>query len=449
MNLPPLYECSVAVIGLGYVGLPLAIKIANQNSCLLSKNKCKRKVIGFDINQLRINELNKGLDRNKIFSRKKLNEVKNIKFTNNQRLLRKIDIFIITVPTPIDENKKPDLYFLKEASKIVGQSIRDTINRKFNKIIIYESTVYPGVTEEICVPLLELNSGIKFNSREYDDSFYCGYSPERINPGDKKHTINSTTKVTSGCNKKIATWVDKFYGSFIEAGTFKASSIKIAEAAKIIENTQRDINIALVNELSMLFKEINIDTNEVLKAAGSKWNFHKYQPGLVGGHCIGIDPYYLTYKAELVGFNTRLISAGRGINDYMYEYLFEQILTQIDKLNKPYQDTKILLLGISYKSNCSDTRNSQIISLIEKMKKIELPITIVDPQVDSQSLLEEFDLITLKSIPKGDKYSIIIFALNHKQFKNYSIEFLKNFSIKNTKIFDLTNRISGPNIFHL
>ena len=449
INLPPLYECSVAVIGLGYVGLPLLISIANQKYCILSKKKCSRRVVGFDIDKMRIKELEQGLDRNKIFPKRIINKTDFIDFSYNENILKNIDVFIITVPTPIDQDKNPDLFHLIEASKLVGKSIKENVKNIFNKVIIYESTVYPGVTEEICMPIVEKYSGIKFNSESDNNTFYCGYSPERINPGDKNHDINNIVKVTSGCNKIVTTWVDKFYGSFIKAGTFKTKSIKIAEAAKIIENTQRDINIALINELSMLFKKLNIETKDVLEAAGTKWNFHNYNPGLVGGHCIGVDPYYLTHKAKEIGFNTKLISAGRKINDFMHEFLLQQILSSINKTNKIIKNQRVLLLGLSYKSNCSDIRNSQLIYLVEKLKKRNFKVTVVDPKVNPKSVFLETGLNPFATIPKKDKYSIIIFALDHEEFNNLSLDKLLSFLDKDGKIFDLVNKFPDSNVFHL
>jgi len=445
-NLPDINNCRVAIIGLGYVGLPLAIALAKKKRCFLTKKSLKRDIVGFDANIQRVEELNKGLDRNKIFKESYLNGINNLKITNKKKYLKNIDIYLITVPTPLNDKKEPDLSFIKRASMTVGESIKSD---KKNKIIIYESTVYPGVTEDICVPIIKVNSGKVYNSEKYKDSFYCGYSPERINPGDKKHTVNSIVKVTSGCNKKIATFIDKFYGSFIEAGTFRSSSIKVAEAAKIIENTQRDINIALVNELSIFFRELKIDTNEVLKAAHTKWNFHKYRPGLVGGHCIGVDPYYLTYKAKQIGFNTKLISAGRTTNDYMYLYLFEQIKCKLESRKEKIKNKKILLLGLAYKSNCSDIRNSQLINLIEKIKNLGFYIDIVDPRVDKEEVRKKTGLLSLKSIPHKSKYALIIFALYHNEFKSITVKYLNKISYQNTIIFDLTNQLNGKNILHL
>ena len=449
LNLPPIYDCSVAVIGLGYVGLPLSIAIANQKFCFISKKKCSRKVIGFDIDTQRIKELKNGFDRNKVYSKELTQNFNNIKFSNKKELLKNADVFIITVPTPIDNNKNPDLSLITSASKLVGESIKKNKNENFNKIIIYESTVYPGVTEEICMPIVENFSGKKFNCLTSKDSFYCGYSPERINPGDTKHNINTIIKVTSGCNKEVSDWVDKFYGSFIKAGTFRTKNIKIAEAAKIIENTQRDINIALVNELSMLFKKMNINTQEVLKAAGSKWNFHQYIPGLVGGHCIGVDPYYLAHKAKEIGFNTKLISAGRSINDFMCEYLVQEIVGNQKKEKENTKKKRILILGLSYKSNCSDTRNSQLINLVEKLKKKNFEVTVVDPLINRKKVYSEKRIKTFSKIPLSKKYLNIIFALDHKEFNNLTLSYLEKLLLKKGRLFDLTNKFFGKNVFHL
>ena len=324
-NLPNINSCSIAVIGLGYVGFPLAYAIASRKISLMDKKLLTRKVFGYDLDKQRISELKNGLDRNKIIKDNKKDNFGSIFFTDKISDLNDIDIFIITVPTPLKDNNEPELSHIIEASKMVGKAIKLNKKSKDNQIVIFESTVYPGATEEICVPLIAEYSDKSFNCESYKNSFYCGYSPERINPGDKEKTINSIVKVTSGSNKIISAWIDNFYKSFIEAGTFNVSSIKVAEAAKIIENTQRDINIALVNELSILFNKMNININEILDAADTKWNFQKYRPGLVGGHCIGVDPYYLTFKARKMGLVPDLILAGRKINDNMHEYLLDQI----------------------------------------------------------------------------------------------------------------------------
>ena len=448
-KLPKLNKCTIGIIGLGYVGLPLAIKIANQRTSLINQKELQREVIGYDIDKVRVSELNRGIDNKRIFSKECLKNTKNIKFTNDKKSLQIVDVFIVTVPTPINIDHNPDLYYLKEASKIVGEIIKAKDYKKRNPIVIFESTVYPGVTEEICIPIIEKISGKKFNSGEFLNSFYAGYSPERINPGDLNYTLDSITKVTSGCNRPVLNWIDSFYGSFISAGTFKVSSIKVAEAAKIIENTQRDINIALVNELAMLFKKLDIKTKEVLEAANTKWNFQKYEPGLVGGHCIGVDPYYLTFKAKEVGFNTKLISAGRSINDYMYKYLLEQIISLVERRKKSLESQKILLLGLSYKSNCGDIRNSQLLTLVKSIPKYSMNITIVDPLVNKDEVFKKLSLKTLDKIPKKNKYSIIIFALYHEEFAKITTKELSKYSYKDTIIFDLTNTLSGENILNL
>ena len=447
--LPKLENCSVAIIGLGYVGLPLAIQIANQKTCQITGRKLERTVFGYDINKNRVKELGKGLDRNKIFSKQQIKKVKNIKFLSQKSLLRNVDVFIITVPTPINNKNEPNLSHIRDASKLVGELIRDIKDRKVNPIIIYESTVYPGLTEEICVPLIEQQSNKKYNSANFKNSFYCGYSPERINPGDHQHKIDSITKITSGCNKKVSDWINAFYGSFITEGTFQASSIKVAEAAKIIENTQRDINIALINELAILFKKLNINTKEVLEAAGTKWNFHKYIPGLVGGHCIGVDPYYLTFKAEKIGYQTKLISAGRSINDYMHAYLMEQILFHIGKRKDDFTIENVLLLGLAYKSNCGDIRNSQLINLVKNLKNENMKVTIVDPRINKEEVLKTTGLISLSKIPDKKKYSIIILGLYHDEFKAIKKNKLLEHTMKGTLIFDLTHKLNGENIINL
>ncbi len=447
--LPKLENCSIAIIGLGYVGLPLALKIAEQNTCLLTKRKLTRKVYGFDINKTRIEELKSSFDRNNIFSKEKFKKVKNLKFVSNEKLLENTEVFIITVPTPINIRNEPNLSHIKEASRIVGNLIKHSKKRSINPIIIYESTVFPGLTEDICVPIIEKHSNKKYNSKDYSDSFYCGYSPERINPGDKIHTIDSITKVTSGCNQRVSDWINSFYGSFINGGTFQASSIKVAEAAKIIENTQRDINIALINELTILFKKLNINTKEVIDAASTKWNFHKYMPGLVGGHCIGVDPYYLTYKAKEIGYETKLISAGRNINDYMHEYLMNQILFYKSNRKENFKEEDILLLGLSYKSNCGDIRNSQLINLVKNFHNRNMKITIVDPKVDVDAVYKEIGYKTFGSIPINKKYTIIIFALYHDEFKQLTKNKLLEFSLKGTLIFDLTHNLIGEGIINL
>ncbi|MDC3174812.1 nucleotide sugar dehydrogenase, partial [Candidatus Pelagibacter sp.] len=331
-------DLKLAIIGLGYVGLPLALEFSK-----------KKNVIGFDINELRIKELNSGLDKNLEFNKNELNSSKQLLFTSSFDDLKLSNCFIIAVPTPIDKFKKPDLSALLNASEVVSKII------KKNDIIIYESTVYPGCIEEECVPILE-----KFSKLIFNKDFFCGYSPERINPGDKKHTISNIKKITSGSTPEIADIIDDLYNEIITAGTYKAPSIKVAEAAKVIENTQRDLNIALINELSILFNKLNIDTNSVLDAASTKWNFIPYKPGLVGGHCIGVDPYYLTHKAENIGYKTKIILAGRELNDSMGDHVASQLLLAMKKKNIEIKNAKILIMGLTFKENCADIRNSGV-----------------------------------------------------------------------------------------
>ena len=447
--MPNINNCIVAVIGLGYVGLPLSLEISKNKNCLRSNNRLCRKVIGYDLNLDRIKELNKGFDKNFVFQKEELTKGEYLEFTNNVEDLKKVDIFIVTVPTPIDSKKEPDLNMIKEASVNIGKIINSENTNKDNQIIIFESTFYPGITEEICIPLIKEFSKKEYNSLDLQNTFFCGYSPERINPGDQKNTIENIVKVTSGSNAEVAGWIDDFYGSFIKAGTYKVRSIKVAEAAKIIENTQRDINIALVNELAMLFNKLDIDTNEVLEAASTKWNFHRYRPGLVGGHCIGVDPYYLTYKSNKIGFKTSLIAAGRKINDFMHEYLLSQILTKISNRKIKRNVENVLIFGVTYKENCSDLRNSQILFLIENLKKKNMDLTIVDPNVDKELLFSQIGLKAYESIPKNNKYSLIIFALNNKQFFSISEKVFEKISTSDVIIFDLVNRFKGHNIFHL
>ena len=331
-----LKNINLGIIGIGYVGLPLALEFAK-----------KRKVIGFDINFNRVKDLKSGIDKNFEFNKKEIKKAKNLSFTNNIADLKKTNCFIITVPTPINKHKEPDLKPLSKATKIIGNILKN------GNLIIYESTVYPGCIEEFCVPILEKVSNLKFNR-----CFFCGYSPERINPGDKKHTVSNIKKITSGSTPQISKLIDDLYNEIITVGTHKVSSIKVAEAAKIIENTQRDLNIALINELSIIFNKLNIDTQEVLEAAGSKWNFLPFKPGLVGGHCIGVDPYYLTHKAKNIGYDAKVILAGREINDKMGFYVASKFIKEMNKKNIKIKKAKILIMGLSFKENCADLRNS-------------------------------------------------------------------------------------------
>ena len=395
----------IAIIGLGYVGLPLAIEFGK-----------KFDTIGYDSNNKRINYLLKGIDQNNEIKNKIIKRSKKLLLTNDVEKINQCNYFIITVPTPIYNNKKPNLKFIINATKLVAKKI------KKNDTVIYESTVFPGTTEEICVPILEKISKLKHNK-----DFFTGYSPERINPGDSKHTLTKIKKVISGSNPKIANKINLLYRSIIKAGTFKAPSIKVAESAKVIENTQRDINIAFINELSIIFNKLNIDTNEVLKAAKTKWNFMSFNPGLVGGHCIGVDPYYLSDKAKSVGYNPEIILAGRKINDNMGKYIANQIkkILKKNKIKLEYK-TRILILGMAFKENCSDIRNTKVIDIYKNLNKLRVNVDITDPYVNKDEVRFEYgiNLLSYKKI-RYNNYKIIIHAVNHSKFKNINFTKLK------------------------
>jgi UDP-N-acetyl-D-galactosamine dehydrogenase len=407
-------DIKLGIIGLGYVGLPLALEFA--------KN---RKVIGFDIKKKRIEELNSGIDKNLESSKEEFQNSKQLNFTSNDEDLKQANCFIITVPTPIDELKKPDLQPLLQASEMIGKIIKE------GNLIIYESTVYPGCTEEVCVPILEKFSNLKFNR-----DFFCGYSPERINPGDKKHTISNIKKITSGSTPKILDLIDSLYNEIITAGTHRASSIKVAEAAKVIENTQRDIIIALITELSMIFIKLNIDTKEVLDAAGSKWNFLPFKPGLVGGHCIGVDPYYLTYKAESVGHHPKIILAGREINDNMGSHVVSEMIKKMEKKKINIKNSKILIMGLTFKENCSDIRNSGVKMVFERLKKYTHNIDLYDPWTDSEEIKKIYGINSQQTLDK-DNYDGVIIAVAHKMFIEMGKIEILNLCKKNHVIYDL------------
>jgi len=389
----------IAVIGLGYVGLPLAIEFGKQYQ-----------TIGFDINEIRIGELNKGFDKTLEVDKKDFIDAKNLSFSTDLETIGECNIYIITVPTPVDKFNIPDLLPLESASKKIGGVL------KKNDIVIYESTVYPGATEEFCVPILEEVSGLTYNT-----NFYCGYSPERINPGDKKRTLTNITKITSGSNDEIATLVDDLYSSILEKDTHKTSSIAVAEAAKVIENIQRDVNIALINELSMLFNKLGLDTNEVLEAAGSKWNFLPFRPGLVGGHCIGVDPYYLTHKANEIGFNPEMILAGRRINDTMGKYIADNTIVEMTKAGINPVGAKIAIFGITFKENCPDLRNTKVPDIINHLQTYGCDIKVTDIIADPDEAKEllNIDLLELDKINRSDA---VIVAVAHDEYKGISNE---------------------------
>ena len=416
-------DMPIGVVGLGYVGLPLAVEFGR-----------KRKVIGYDTNDLRIKELKKGLDRTFETTDKELNDAVYLSYTNNLEDLRNCNIYIITVPTPIDHDKKPDLSPLVKASKAIGSIL------KTGDIVIYESTVYPGATEEICVPILEEQSGFLFNK-----DFFCGYSPERINPGDKNHRITTIKKVTSGSTPEIAKRVDKLYQEIITEGTYMANSIKVAEAAKVIENTQRDVNIALINELSLIFNELDIDTESVLEAAGTKWNFLPFRPGLVGGHCIGVDPYYLTHKALEVGYNPEIILAGRRINDNMSFFIADQVTKLMTKKDISLNGSNILIMGLAFKENCPDIRNTKVADLIEELNNFNCSVDVYDPWVDKLEAMDEFNIKLINTPAKG-KYDAIVIAVAHDKFKDYSSNEIKDFGKDNHIIYDIKYLLNADDV---
>jgi len=391
----------IAVIGLGYVGLPLAHAFSE-----------KYNVVGFDIAQWRIDELRSGYDRTLELSKEQVNQAiaNDMQFTNVLEEIADCNIYIVTVPTPIDKHKKPDLTPLYKASESIGKVL------KKDDIVIYESTVYPGATEEDCVPILEKTSGLKFN-----EDFFCGYSPERINPGDKEHTVTKILKVTSGSTPEIGKKVDELYASIITAGTHLAPTIKVAEAAKVIENSQRDINIAFVNELAMIFNRLDIDTNAVLEAAGTKWNFLPFKPGLVGGHCIGVDPYYLTHKAQEVGYNPEIILAGRRLNDNMGIYVANQVIKLMIKKGQKIEGAKILVLGITFKENCPDIRNSRVIDVIRELQEFGCDVEVSDYWADKEEVEREYKLKLVEN-PNSDDYDAVVLAVAHNEYKELDLE---------------------------
>ena len=404
----------IALIGLGYVGLPLAVEFGK-----------KFEVVGFDINHYRISDLNNDIDSTLEITSEELKDAIHLSFTSNLDDIEDCEIFIITVPTPIDKNKKPDFTPLKKSSQAVG-----TILKK-GDIVIYESTVYPGATEEVCVPILEEQSGLVFNK-----DFYCGYSPERINPGDKQHRVINIKKVTAGSTPEIATEVDELYQKIIIAGTHKAASIKIAEASKVIENTQRDVNIALINEFAIIFNKLDIDTESVLKAAGTKWNFLPFRPGLVGGHCIGVDPYYLAHKSLEVGYNPKIILEGRRLNDGMGAYVAEQVSKLMTKKRIHVVDANILIMGLTFKENCPDLRNTQVVELVNEFEKYKCNVDVYDPWVNKDEAFLEYS-IKLIDQPAAGKYDAVLLAVAHDEFEELSLDEIKSFGKDNCVLYDI------------
>ena len=407
-------DTRIAVIGLGYVGLPLAVEFGKRYL-----------TTGFDINRSRIAALISGHDSTLEVDTAALESAAHLSYTTDVDKLKTCNIYIVTIPTPIDIHKRPDLSPLEKASEAIGKVLSK------DDIVIYESTVYPGATEEVCVPILEKHSGLTFNK-----NFYCGYSPERINPGDKEHRVTTIKKVTSGSTLEIADKVDALYRSIITAGTHKASSIKVAEAAKVIENTQRDINIALINELALIFRRLGIDTEEVLKAAGSKWNFLPFRPGLVGGHCIGVDPYYLTHKAMKVGYYPEIILTGRKLNDSMGKYVANEIINLMTKKRIQVVDSNILVMGLTFKEDCPDIRNTRVVDVVQELSGFHCNIDVYDPWIDKEESIREYGITPVEQ-PEPGKYDAVIIAVAHHQFKAMGITAIRALGKKNHVLYDI------------
>lgn len=410
-----LSSASIAVIGLGYVGLPLAVEFGKQ-----------RYVLGFDINPNRIKELQSGQDHTLECSPEELQMASQLRFSCNAEDLKTCRVFIVTVPTPVDAANRPDMTALVKASETVGRAM------KTGDVVIYESTVYPGATEEVCMPVLEKYSGLEFNKE-----FFCGYSPERINPGDKEHRLPTIKKVTSGSTPEVAEAIDQLYGQIITAGTYKASSIKVAEAAKVIENTQRDLNIALMNELSLIFKKLGIDTLEVLKAAGTKWNFMPFRPGLVGGHCIGVDPYYLTHKAQEVGYHPEVILAGRHINDSMAVHVADETIKLMLRKGLPVLRSKVLVLGLTFKENCPDVRNTKVVDIVKALQGYNTQVEVYDPWIDVAEAEREHGLKCLTQEPAPGQYAAIVLAVGHHQFLTMGEKGIKALGQPDAVVYDV------------
>lgn len=407
-------DVKLAVIGLGYVGLPLAVEFGK-----------KRDVIGFDINNRRIKELQSGVDHTLEVESEELAQASHLTYTDQTSDLKAANVYIVTVPTPIDEYKQPDLTPLVKASQTIGATL------KKGDIVIYESTVFPGATEEVCVPELEKASGLKFNQ-----DFFAGYSPERINPGDKEHRVSSIKKVTSGSTPEVGELVDSIYREIITAGTHKAPTIRVAEAAKVIENTQRDVNIALMNELALIFNKMDIDTEAVLEAAGTKWNFLPFRPGLVGGHCIGVDPYYLTHKAQSIGYHPEIILAGRRLNDSMATYVGAQLVKAMTKNKIQVEDSKVLLMGLTFKENCPDLRNTKVVDIITELDEYNIKVDVYDPWVSPEEAEHEYGITPIKE-PEEGQYDAIIVAVSHKQFVKMGPEQIRRFGKQKHVLYDL------------
>ena len=409
-----LKNCRIGVVGLGYVGLPLAVEFGKHYETL-----------GFDIKPERVAELARGKDSTLEVSPAELREARRLSYTSDLEALKPCKVFIVTVPTPIDDFKRPELSPLERSSESVGHVL------KRGDVVVYESTVYPGCTEEVCVPILEMVSGLKFNK-----DFFVGYSPERINPGDKQHRLTTIKKVTAGSTPQVAEFVDKLYASIVTAGTHKASSIRVAEAAKVIENTQRDVNIALINELAMIFNKLGLDTEEVLEAAGSKWNFLPFRPGLVGGHCIGVDPYYLTHKAQEIGYHPEMILAGRRINDNMGGYVASEIVRLMNLKRILVAGSRILVLGLTFKENCPDLRNSKVVDVVRELESYGARVDVCDPWASRMEARHEYGITPIRK-PKRARYDAIVAAVSHREFREMGIDEVRKFGRRNHVVYDI------------
>lgn len=416
-------DARIGVIGLGYVGLPLAVEFGKQFP-----------TVGFDINSRRIEELRDGHDHTLEVSSEELAEARQLRFTDHWRDLVECTVYIITVPTPIDHHKRPDLTPLEKASTTIGRVL------KCGDVVIYESTVYPGATEEVCVPILERESGLRFNQ-----DFFAGYSPERINPGDKAHRVTTIKKVTSGSTPEAADFVDTLYGRIITAGTFKASSLRVAEAAKVIENTQRDVNIALINELAMLFNRLGLDTIEVLEAAGTKWNFLPFRPGLVGGHCIGVDPYYLTHKAQAIGYHPEMILAGRRINDNMGSYVVAQLVKLMVQRGMQVAGANVLIMGLTFKENCPDLRNTRVVDIIRDLREYSAQVNVYDPWANHEEAREEYGIELVQSLEAG-RYDAIVLAVGHRQFGELGAKHIRAFGKPGAVLYDVKHMLPAHEV---
>lgn len=427
MKLPDHKTCKIAIIGLGYVGLPLAVEFSRER---LKDKDTPVEVIGFDINSKRVADLKSGIDIMMEFDAAELSSVVNLCITDDQDSLKDIDVYIVTVPTPIDDAKKPDLKPLISASKMIGEALKARDNgSSYNPVIIYESTVYPGATEEVCIPIIEEHSSLVLNK-----DFGCGYSPERISPGDKKRTLSNITKITSGSSENVSQFVDELYKLIISAGTFRARSIKVAEAAKVIENTQRDLNVALVNELSIIFQKMGIQTLEVLEAAATKWNFLPFKPGLVGGHCIGVDPYYLLYKSEMLGYSPQVVLAGRRINDGYGKWIVDQLIEQMLQKSINPCESDVLVLGYTFKEDCPDTRNTRVKDIVDELVRLNISVTVIDPYINASCAK---GLVYSDTIDNSIKYDGIIAAVSHLPYRSLSTEEWRSISKENSVILDI------------